>query len=136
MDKITDFWYDRNMEMVEKYKPLVLLGLDKENLDLITSTISKGDDFVAEFTDKVKHLNEDEQFQSLMTYEEDLMMCQNTDKEIAFNDGLEQGLEQGKQEGIDDAKKEIVKNLLAKNMDLSFISDVTGLSIEEIENLK
>ena len=135
MDKITDFWYDRNMEMVNKYKPLVLLGLDKENLDLITSTISKGDDFVAEFTDKVKHLNDDEQFQSLMTYEEDLMMCQNTDKEIAFNDGLEQGLEQGKQEGIDDAKKEIVRNLLAKNMELSFISEVTGLTREEIENL-
>ena len=135
MDKITDFWYHRDMEMVEKYKPLVLLGLDKENLDLITSTISKGDDFVAEFTDKVKHLNEDEQFQSLMTYEEDLMMCQNTDKEIAFNDGLEQGLEQGKQEGIDDAKREIVKNLLNENMDLNLISKVTGLTCEEIENL-
>ena len=100
MDKITDFWYDRNIEMVEKYKPLVLLGLDKENLDLITSTISKGDDFVAEFTDKITHLNEDEQFQSLMTYEEDLIRCQNTDKKIAFN----YGLVQGKQEGIDDAK--------------------------------
>ena len=72
-----------------------------------------------------------EQFQSLMTYEEDLMMCQNTDKEIAFNDGLEQG----KQEGIDDAKREIVKNLLNENMDLNLISKVTGLTCEEIENL-
>ena len=83
---------------------------------------------MAEFTDKVKHLNDDEQFQSLMTYEEDLMMCQNTDKEIAFNDGLEQG----KQEN----KIEIARNLLNENMDLNLISKVTGLTIDEIKNLE
>ena len=63
-----------------------------------------------------------------MTYEEDLMMCQNTDKEIAFNDGLEQG----KQEN----KIEIARNLLNENMDLNLISKVTGLTIDEIKNLE
>ena len=37
---------------------------------------------------------------------------------------------------FDDAKKEIVKNLLNENMDLNLISKVTGLTREEIENLK
>ena len=42
--------------------------------------------------------------------------------------GLEQGTEQ--------SKNEIAKNMLKKDLDISLISEVTGLSNEQINKLK
>lgn len=41
-----------------------------------------------------------------------------------------------KNEGLDEGKIEIAKKMLEKNSDISFISECTGLTIEEINNLK
>ncbi len=45
-------------------------------------------------------------------------------------------LEEGKKEGIKEGKKEIALNLLKKGMDTKFISQVTGLTVKEIKQLK
>ena len=48
-----------------------------------------------------------------------------------------QDIEEAKEYGISQSKIEIAKNLLSlKSLSLEDISIVTGLSIEEIENLK
>ena len=47
-----------------------------------------------------------------------------------------EGYENGKQDGKNEEKLEIAKNLLSENIDISVISKLTGLSIEEINNLK
>ena len=49
---------------------------------------------------------------------------------------LEDAEEKGKNEGKQNEKIEIAKNLLAKNIDVNIISECTGLSIEEVNNLK
>ena len=49
---------------------------------------------------------------------------------------LEEAREQGIEKGIEQEKIEIVKNMLSKNIDISVISECTGLSKEEIERLK
>ena len=41
-----------------------------------------------------------------------------------------------KLEGIGQRNIEIAKNMINKNIDINIISEVTGLTIEEIENLK
>jgi predicted transposase/invertase (TIGR01784 family) len=60
-------------------------------------------------------------------------------KREGLKEGLEQGLEQGHKRGLKDGKKqekiEIAKNLLDV-LDIETISLKTGLSIEEIENIK
>ncbi len=48
------------------------------------------------------------------------------------DEGKRDGYLEGKLEG----KLEIAKNLLSENIDISVISKLTGLSIEEINNLK
>lgn len=65
----------------------------------------------------------------------------------ATNEGLKQGIEQGYKQGMEQGIKkgmeqankniycEIVKNMLKKNIDISTISNVTGLSEKEIEKL-
>ncbi len=39
-------------------------------------------------------------------------------------------------EGRDDGRREIARKMLKKNSDISYISEMTDLSIEEIEEIK
>ena len=45
-------------------------------------------------------------------------------------------IHRGQQEGRQEEKIQMVGKLLDKNMDISFISEVTGLSNKEIEELQ
>ena len=47
-----------------------------------------------------------------------------------------EGRAEGKTEGINERNFEIAKNMLSKAMEVELISEITGLSIEEIKNLK
>ncbi|TKZ35606.1 ATPase, partial [Brachyspira catarrhinii] len=47
----------------------------------------------------------------------------------------EEGIKEGMEKGIKDEKYSIAKNLKKSGLDIKFISENTGLSIEEIENL-
>ena len=48
---------------------------------------------------------------------------------------LEEQKELSKQKGILEKQIDVAKRLKSKNMDINFISEVTGLSVEEIEKL-
>jgi predicted transposase/invertase (TIGR01784 family) len=56
--------------------------------------------------------------------------------EDALMEGLIAGEVKGKAEGKAEGKIEVVKNMLAKNMNPGLIAEVTGLSIEEIKALQ
>lgn len=51
-------------------------------------------------------------------------------------EGRKEGMLEGKREGKNEAQIEIAKNMLNKNFTIEQISELTGLSIEEINNLK
>ncbi len=61
--------------------------------------------------------------------------CIEYAEEKGLAKGREEGEAKGREEGEAKGKAEIAKNLLAKGLDASFISEVTGLSITEIEKL-
>ena len=44
--------------------------------------------------------------------------------------------EEGKLEGIKERNYTIAKDMKSKNMDINLISEITGLSVEEIRNLR
>ena len=46
------------------------------------------------------------------------------------------GFEDGKKVGLESGKKEIAENLLKLGMEIEKISEATGLTLEEIKNLK
>lgn len=50
--------------------------------------------------------------------------------------GLEKVIEKGEKVGLEKRTLDVAKNMLAKNLDIELISDITGLSVEEIEELK
>lgn len=53
-----------------------------------------------------------------------------------WQDGVEKGIEQGIEQGIVQGKLEIAKNLLKQRMPIEMISEVTGLSLDEVIKLK
>ena len=65
------------------------------------------------------------------------------DKQISLEDkrregikeGIKKGIEKGKLEGIKERNYAIAKDMKSKNMDISLISEITGLTIEEVEKL-
>ena len=50
--------------------------------------------------------------------------------------GMQKGMQKGRQEGMQAKGEEIVLNMLKKQADMAFISEVTGLSVDEIKKLK
>ncbi|MEX3746856.1 hypothetical protein [Lysinibacillus xylanilyticus] len=58
------------------------------------------------------------------------------DEEAKLEDVKHMAEQKGMQKGIEEAKEEIANNLLVNNMDIDFISKITGLSTERIEEIK
>ena len=60
-------------------------------------------------------------------------------EEVSFEGGVGEAYDKEwalRDEGKRESKKEIAKNMLSKAMEVELISEITGLSIEEIKNLK
>ena len=93
-----------------------------------------------DFEKKLTNLNEQETFQSAMTYEEDQKLILNTEKKISFEEGVSEGITRGISQGILQGEKEkqleIAKTMLLKNMNIKTISECTGLTVEEINRLQ
>ena len=113
-------------------------------LDLETKglrKLSEGDGFVGDFEKKLTDLNEQETFQSAMTYEEDQKLILNTEKKISFEEGVSEGITRGITQGILQGEKEkqleIAKNFIKLGtVSIEDISKATGLTIEEINELQ
>jgi len=56
-------------------------------------------------------------------------------KQIGIEEGKQIGIEEGKHLGIEEGKILIAKNLRDKGLDIQFISDTTGLHIDEIKKI-
>ena len=63
--------------------------------------------------------------------QENYDMTMETAIDEAREEGLEKGLERGRHEG----QLELIRKMLSKGLSLEVVSDVTGLSVEELETL-
>ena len=84
------------------------------------------------FTDNEDLLNEYDKREAYLVYQHSLM---RDFKEEGFDEGKLEGIKEGKLEGIKENSYAISKSLKSSGLDNKFISEHTGLSIEEIENL-
>ena len=85
---------------------------------------------------RVEELREDPDFVRYYDYEE----AHKQDLEASYDTGLERGIEQGLEQGIVQGSKrekiEIARAMLNKKMAIETISEITGLSTEEIQKLE
>ena len=57
------------------------------------------------------------------------------DKQISLEDKRREGIREGIKKGIKERNHTIAKDMKSKNMDINLISEITGLTIEEVEKL-
>ena len=55
--------------------------------------------------------------------------------ETAIDEAREEGLEQGLERGRNEERLQLIRKMMSRGMTPELISDLTGLSIEEIEDL-
>ena len=118
MDYYDKIWYSKNEDEIKKNQYMIMLDLDKKELKNMPK-----DKIVDKYITNVTIVNDDSEFQKYMSEEEDKKKIQNS------------LLSEAKEEGISQEKVSIAKNMLNKNMSIEDISDITGLSIEEINKL-
>ena len=76
-----------------------------------------------------------ELFDNLVKYNE-IENATNEGKALGLAEGKSLGLAEGKSLGIKETTMKIAKNMLKENIDLKTISKVTGLTVENIQNIK
>ena len=130
MDYYSNVWYSKNEEEIEKKKYMIMLDLGKKELE----TMPK-DKIVDKYITNVVVVNNDPEFMSYMSEEEDKKKIQNSLLSEAKEEGISQGYTTGINDGISQEKVSIAKNMLKKNMSIEDISEITGLSIEEIKKI-
>ena len=130
MDYYSNVWYSKNDEEIEKKKYMIMLDLGKKELE----TMPK-DKIVDKYITKVTIVNNDPEFMSYMSEEEDKRKIQNSLYNEAKEDGIKEGISKGKEEGKKEGSVAVARNLLSMNMKVEDISKVTGLSIDEINKL-
>lgn len=95
-------------------------------------------------------LSEEErlEYDRYMKYENDRLLEQQWAREEGFEEGYQdghakgiaqgiaQGIVQGLEEGAEKAKMEDAKKMIELGLDLSLISEITGLSLEKLSNIK
>jgi predicted transposase/invertase (TIGR01784 family) len=69
------------------------------------------------------------------TYKESAMTIAEQLENKGFQKGIHAGIEQGIEKGEHEAKLAIAKNMLAKNSDINFVKEVTGLSDQDLAKL-
>ena len=129
LEEIHDKYYNKGEEISRLEKILLLLTIEKEK-DL--DKVSKGDKELIVMTDKIKDFSEDPLLVGLYDEEKARQQVNAINIEAAEEKGRSLGLKEGSKQ----KELEIAKNMLAENTDISFITRVTGLTKEEIEELK
>ena len=84
----------------------------------------------------LKKISLDEKERYLAYRREKAIRDQNAIREAGYDDGKEEGIKEGLKEGIKAGKIEVAKKLLDQCVEIEIISSATGLTIEEIKNLK
>ena len=117
VDKIKEFWYANNKEEIEKYKYIIMLDLEKEEL----KKLGKEDKIVKIFAKNVIGINEGFKFINPISREKQKEYVENTRKYY---------------EGFNEGTMEIAKKMLANSVPPKDIAKYTNLTIEEINKLK
>ena len=77
----------------------------------------------------------DERIRIQENYDMTLETAIDEAREEGLVQGLEQGLEKGLEQGLEQGRKQLVCEMVSRGMTPELISDMTGLSLEEIETL-
>ena len=100
----------------------------------------KKNEIIRKAKKEMNYLTGDAAVQRLAELREKYILDQKAIEDAGYDKGLRDGISQGISQGLDqgrtEQKKKIAKNLLKLKMSIEQIKEVTGLTEEEIKNLK
>ena len=126
IDRLLEFWYDKNEKKIKEYQYIIMLGLGPEEIERMYS-ITK-DRLVKKYMKEVKRVNEDPRFREYMTKEED-------QKKI-LKSLITEATAEGEKVGEKQSKIEMAKKMLKAGESIEKIIIYTELSREEIEKIE
>ena len=112
----------KTTELCYNEKKMSILGMLDMNYEKLTNF--KGDKIMDKLKNEALKLNNNDDFVKYLSDEDEERLLKNS----FIEQGIEQGIEQNK---ISTAKK-----MLEKNIDIDSIKEITGLSLDEIKELK
>lgn len=116
VDLLKKLYYNKDIKSINKYKPVIMLTLNKEELE----EFSLGDERIMEYKDKVNELNSDDDFVTFISREEDQEKTENALRTIISE----------KNEELKNSREEL------KNSKEELKTQKTKLSIEYAKKLK
>ena len=119
MDNFEKFCYDNNE--VEKYRYILMLNKTEEEL----ASFYPEDKIIKEYGEALMKYSE-KGFIYPYTHDEEQKMIHNTEKKLAYDEGVDAGIEQ--------TKIEMIKGLKDK-LSVEEIADVAKLSIERVKEI-
>ncbi len=134
-------------KLPENKKEEWLYFIDYSNKEMVEMSVEKNKK-IEMAQDELDYLTGDEATKRLAELKEKWILDYNSGITSAVEQGLrdglmqgrEQGIKQGREQGIKqgerEEKLEIAKKMLIKGLNIELIRDITGLSIDEIEELK
>ena len=106
--------------------------------DELDENMYKGDEIMEDYINEANKVSLDEEVIGLYNLEELRENQMLASRETGYNEGVEDGIKQEKENSkklLKQEKLEVAKSLLSKNMPIDEISEVTKLSIKEINSL-
>ena len=130
MVKIRNICYHNDAKGIDKlYRYIGMFIADKKLL----KKLSKGDELLMEYEKEVVNLNEKNMFYIPEELDEEMYI--NAIRDFAFEDGEKRGEKIGEKRGKKKGILETARKMLNKGFEKSVISEVTGLSISQINKL-
>lgn len=126
MERVKKLWYDNSREDIEKYKYLMMIDMDKEELKGLLKVIGS-DEILEEYRDKVCNLNRNLNFVNTIGKEKE--------REYMFNTAVDLAREEGIEQGILETRLENAKSLIANGIDKNVVIKSLNLTEDEIKKL-
>ncbi len=100
-----------------------------------TKKMAEKDEEIKEAIEALEEISADKEKVRIAELREKYIADRESELATAEEKGIKQGIEQGKKQGNIEKGIEIAKKLKLKNMSIEEISEITGLTKEEIEKL-
>ena len=127
-------YYNYGKEKLSKIEKAIVMFQITNKKEL--KELAKGDEDLMAMAKIIDDLNRDVTLIDLYSKEELDEWAKRVDRKQAIKEGKAEGKAEGRAEGKIESKLEIAQNMLNMNMDIKIISKATGLSENEIKNLK
>lgn len=132
-----DFMYKRchnkHISNLNLFERSILMFKAKTSDELIK--LAGDDDMLKRLASKIINLSKDKKMIGLYDAKKEEEKIQNTIRYYAEMDGESKVFSKGISQGKNNEKLAIAKKMLSKKINVNDISDITGLSLQEIKNL-